>query len=240
MERVRLGTSPGLISEEKVERYCTDILFSIFFSQRISSKRYANPSLNRLEGVWFFLNLMGSEIWLVVFCCAYDFTIRVTESLSRFKKCSNVRKRTDPMYKDLPSRNFSSGLTIDQELALNLGVSWKKSRFIVFGEVKWRYYSTLEGFSCHEKSESEESIQFIQNPSWSSSIKITWEKQTKSRKSSDQLAVMLANCWLTLHKKWSFSPSTLRLQRGQVCWRSSQGSTQSLWNSWRHGNTLKH
>ncbi len=89
----------------------------------------------------------------------------ICELLSRFKKCSNVRKRTDPMYKDLPSRNFSSGLTIDQELVLTLGVSWKNSRFIVFGEVKWRYYSTVEGFSCHEKSESEESIQLIQIPS---------------------------------------------------------------------------
>lgn len=31
-------------------------------------------------------------------------------------------------------------------------------------EIFWPY-STVEGFSCHEKSESEESIQFIQIPS---------------------------------------------------------------------------
>lgn len=36
------------------------------------------------------------------------------------------------------------------------------------------------------------------------------------------------------------SLSMLRLHRGQVCCRSSQGSTQSLWNSWRHGNTRRH
>lgn len=32
----------------------------------------------------------------------------------------------------------------------------------------------------------------------------------------------------------------LRLHRGQVCCSSSQGSTQSLWYSWRHGSTRRH
>lgn len=91
---------------------------------------------------------------------------------------------SDPTYKDLPFRNFSSGLTqkLDQKLVLT-GVSWKNSRFIVFGEVKIitleesQSYSTEEGFSCHENPESVDLTQFrwflIQNPTWSSSIEIT-------------------------------------------------------------------
>lgn len=36
------------------------------------------------------------------------------------------------------------------------------------------------------------------------------------------------------------SPRMLRLQSGQVCRRSSQGSTQSRWNSWEQGSTRNH
>ena len=35
-------------------------------------------------------------------------------------------------------------------------------------------------------------------------------------------------------------PKMLCLQRGQVCCRKSQGSTQSRWNSCRHGSTRRH
>ncbi len=102
-----------------------------------------------------------------------------------------------------------------------------------------------EGFSCHEKSESEESIQYkflVQNPSWSSSIKMTLEKQTKSRKSSDQLTVMLANCWLTLHKKCRrVSKNGLSHQARCVCRedRSAEGVARDPHNLCGiHGGTV--
>lgn len=37
-----------------------------------------------------------------------------------------------------------------------------------------------------------------------------------------------------------YSPRTLNLHSGQVCWSNSQGSTQSRWNSCLQGNTLSH